>query len=77
VKLKISLRAQNHSGERAGNQHDRLGFHADEINLVNQIAAGNFATSKNGIESFSAKNAETPQASHPIGNPVSDHGHAT
>ena len=38
VKLEISLCGQHHAGERAGDEHHRLRFHADEINLMEHIA---------------------------------------
>src|SRR6185437_11459169 len=68
MKLHRGLRAQYHSRERAGDEHDGLRFHPHEINLVNEIAPGD-AKSEKRTNRFLGKQSDSSQSFHPFTNP--------
>ena len=68
MKLIISLRRQHHARESARDQHDRLRFDADEINLIKQIAPVEFE-SKARRHRLPRQQSNPPQPGEPVGEP--------
>jgi len=68
VKLEIRLGGKHHAGEGPRDQHDGLGFDANEINLVNQIAPRSLE-GQAGRHGIARHLGQPPQPRQPVADP--------
>jgi hypothetical protein len=68
VKLVVGLRAEDHPSECAGDEDDGLRFYSGEVDLVEQVAPGDFEGEKRS-DGFLGKQSDAAEAFYPIGNP--------
>ncbi len=65
VELEIGLGAEDHAGEGAGDGDDGLGFDADEVHFVEDVAPDGFDLAKGGKD-VAAKKRTASQAAEPF-----------